>query len=332
VIAARLHCAHIRQPKLIMVTVKKTLGKSASRSTSSEITFSLKLPPGYDPADVLSFHGRDQQQLAEVVTDSGLRKGVLLDGIPAVFDIALGRKTAECLVHVDGGSTDTRRQQASEVLSSLLGLRLDPRPFAVFVMSDPLFGPLVKKQKSLRIVQSSSIFEALTWAVMGQQINVSFAVSLRRTFIELAGRRHSSGLWCYPSPGDAAGLAVEALTSRQYSRSKAETILRLATLVANGDLDLVESPSNPIESISSALLAVKGIGPWTVNYALLRGFGHADCSLHGDVAVRTAIGKLCGHAVRPDMPAAEEFLKRYSPHRTMAAAHLWASLKAASAY
>jgi len=48
--------------------------------------------------------------------------------------------------------------------------------------------------------------------------------------------------------------------------------------------------------------------------------------LHGDVAVRTAIHKLIGGDVRPDIAAAEQFLKRYSPHRTMAAAHLWASL------
>ena len=311
-----------------MINPKNT----AKKQPTSEMTFSMKLPPGYHPADVLSFHGRDQRELAEAVTDSGLRKGVLIDDTPAVFDIAFNKKTADCIVEVDGNPTDAMHAQASEVLSSLLGLRLDPRPFAAFVMSDPLFGPLAKKQKSLRIVQSSSIFEALTWAVMGQQINVSFAVSLRRTFIELAGREHSSGLWCYPSAADAARVPLEELTTRQFSRSKAETILRLAAMMANGELDLVESPSNPIESICAALLAVKGIGPWTVNYALLRGFGHADCSLHGDVAVRTAIGKLCGHAVRPDMAAAEEFLKRYSPHRTMAAAHLWASLKMESAY
>ncbi|WP_157221409.1 DNA-3-methyladenine glycosylase [Herbaspirillum sp. YR522] len=312
-----------------MATAKR---KTASKQTTSETSFSLKLPAGYHPGDVLSFHGRDQQQLAEAVTQSGLRKGVLLDDTPAVVDIALTDKRAECVIRADGAWTDTMDAQARQVLSSLLGLRLDPRPFAAFVAADPLFGPLTRKQKGLRIVQASSIFEALTWAVMGQQINVSFAVSLRRTFIELAGRRHSSGLWCYPAPADAARLPLQELTTRQYSRSKAETILRLATMMANGELDLVERDANPIESICAALLAVKGIGPWTVNYALLRGFGHADCSLHGDVAVRSAIGKLCGHAVRPDIPAAERFLKRYSPHRTMAAAHLWASLKVESAY
>lgn len=111
-----------------------------------------------------------------------------------------------------------------------------------------------------------------------------------------------------------------------------ETIVRLAGLVTTGELDLVASPDNPVESICQSLLKVKGLGPWTVNYAMLRGYGHADCSLHGNVAVRAAIAKLWGHETRPDTAATEVFLRQYSPHRTMAAAHLWASLNTTSSY
>jgi len=308
--------------------------KSSSRLMSSSFSFKLALPRAYSPADAIHFHGRDKEKASEVVTDLGLRKGILLGDAPAVLDIEIepSKKNAVCTVAVDGEVTDDMRIQAADIVRGLLGLRLDPRSFAAFVAADPVFGPLTKRQKSLRIVQSASVFEALTWAVMGQQINVSFAVTLRRTFIQLAGRRHSSGLWCYPSPADAARIPIEELLSRQYSRSKAETVLRLATLVASGELDIVESASNSIESICAALLAVKGIGPWTVNYALLRGYGQPDCSLHGDVAVRSAIGKLWGLDPRPDMAAAEALLQRYSPHRTMAAAHLWASLSARTGY
>ncbi|WP_233161541.1 MULTISPECIES: DNA-3-methyladenine glycosylase 2 [unclassified Achromobacter] len=308
--------------------------KSSINPMSSTFSFKLALPRGYSPADAIHFHGRDKEKISEVVTELGLRKGVLLGDAPAVLDIEIesSKKSAVYTVAVDGKLTDGMQTQATDIVRGLLGLRLDPRSFAAFVTADPVFGPLTKRQKTLRIVQSASVFEALTWAVMGQQINVAFAVTLRRTFIQLAGRRHSSGLWCYPSPADAARIPIEELLSRQYSRSKAETVLRLSTLVASGELDIVESATNPIESICAALLAVKGIGPWTVNYALLRGFGQPDCSLHGDVAVRSAIGKLWGLEVRPDMAAAEALLQRYSPHRTMAAAHLWASLSAKTGY
>jgi DNA-3-methyladenine glycosylase II len=229
-------------------------------------------------------------------------------------------------VHADGKLSKAAQQRVREAALSILGLRIDPEPFSVFAAGDEMFGPLTRAQPGLRIVQSATVFEALTWAIIGQQINLSFAIALRRTFILQAGRRHSSGLWCYPAAEDVARLEIDDLTSRKFSRAKAETLLRLARLVADGELDLDVSPANSIDRISAALLAVKGIGPWTVNYALLRGYGHADCSLHGDVAIRAALQALLGEETKPDMPRTEKILAKYSPHRTMAAAHLWASL------
>lgn len=291
--------------------------------------YTLELPADYRLQDVLTFHRRDAESIAEQVSAECLRKGVLLDGVPVVLDIALPQDAstaARVSVHADGALTAAGRAQAREAVLNILGLRIDPAPFSAFVKKDKLFAALARKQPGLRIVQSATVFEALTWAIIGQQINLSFAISLRRTFILLAGRQHSSGLWCYPDARSAAALSVADLTSRKFSRAKAETLLRLAALVASGELRLNLADDNRIEQISAALLAVKGIGPWTVNYGLLRGYGYADCSLHGDVAVRAALQTLLGDDERPDIKRTEEILARYSPHRTMAAAHLWASL------
>lgn len=291
-------------------------------------TFDMSLPRGYSMIEVLKFHGRDKLHFSEQVRQSGFRKGILLTNIPAVIDIEFDRQltNARCSVFADGDLTSAMQSQAKDICQSILGLKIDPEEFSAFIAADPLVGPLVARQPNLRIVQSASIFEALTWAVMGQQINVSFAVSLRRTFVQQAGRQHSSGLWCYPSPEDVARCDIAQLTTRQFSKSKAETILRLSRLIADNELDLVLSETNPIEKIDKSLLSVKGIGPWTVNYSFLRGYAYADCSLHGDVAVRAAIHKLIGGESKPSIAAAEEFLKPYSPHRTMACAHLWTSL------
>jgi DNA-3-methyladenine glycosylase II len=291
--------------------------------------FPLPLPADYRLQDVLAFHRRDTESIAEEVSAERLRKGVLLDGVPVVLDIALpaaGGKDAICTVHADRTLTKSAQQQAREAAVSILGLRIDPAPFSAFTKKDKLLGALIRRQPGLRIVQSATVFEALTWAIIGQQINLTFAIALRRTFILQAGRQHSSGLWCYPDAHSAAALSLEDLTTRKFSRAKAETLLRLAQLVTNGELQLDVTSANSIEQISAALLAVKGIGPWTVNYGLLRGYGYADCSLHGDVAIRAALQTLLGEEAKPDIKRTEQILAQYSPHRTMAAAHLWASL------
>ncbi|NHZ32395.1 DNA-3-methyladenine glycosylase family protein [Massilia rubra] len=285
---------------------------------------SISLPPGYRSADILAFHSRDPEGVAEQVTPARIRKGVMIGGVPVLLDIALGPDAALCSVHADGALTPGDVRQVDDALLNILALRIDPAPFLAAVAADPLLGPVVQRQPGLRIVQSATIFEALTWAIIGQQINLTFAIALRRTFILQAGRQHSSGLWCYPEARDAARLDADALTTRKFSRSKADTLLRLAQLVDSGALTL--DRQQDAGSVAAALLAIKGIGPWTVNYALLRGYGYSDCSLHGDVAIRAALQHLLGEDAKPDMARTEALLAHYAPHRTMAAAHLWASL------
>lgn len=285
---------------------------------------SIPLPPGYQAADVLAFHSRDAEGVAEQVAPGRIRKGVLLAGVPVVLDLTLEAGMARCEVQADGAITKPVAAMVDEALLNILGLRIDPAPFLALAGDDALLGATARRRPGLRIVQSATIFEALTWAIIGQQINLTFAIALRRTFILQAGLRHSSGLWCYPEARQVAALAPSDLTSRKFSRSKAETLLRLASLVDAGELSLERG--DDIARASAALLAVKGIGPWTVNYALLRGYGYADCSLHGDVAIRAAFQHLLGEESKPDIARTEALLERYKPHRTMAAAHLWASL------
>ncbi len=288
----------------------------------------IELPRTYRVRDILAFHSRDTESVAEQVGPSRIRKGMLLGGVPIVLDIALGAAQALCTVAADAALPRVAEEDIKGAMLNILGLRIDSRSFEAFAQNDQLLGSLVRARPGLRIVQSGTVFEALTWAVIGQQINLPFAISLRRTFILQAGRRHSSGLWCYPEAADVARLDVEELCRRKFSRAKASTLLRLARLVDSGELALALPASGGVEEVSAALLAIKGIGPWTVNYALLRGYGYADCSLHGDVAVRSALQRLLGGTVKPDLASTQKILEQYRPHRSMAAAYLWSSLAA----
>jgi DNA-3-methyladenine glycosylase II len=285
----------------------------------------IALPRGYLRRDVLAFHGRDAEGLSEQVEAARIRKAILIDGVPVLLDIAFGDTAAACTIAADALLTPAAMGQIDDALLNILALRIDPAPFLKAVRGDALLGPVVKRHPGLRIVQSATIFEALTWAIIGQQINLTFAIALRRTFIEQAGRPHSSGLWCYPEAADVARLSIEDLTTRKFSRAKADTLLRFAQLVASGELRLEREAD--VAEVAAQLLAVKGIGPWTVNYALLRGYGYPDCSLHGDVAIRAAFQRLLGDDAKPDMARTEALLAQYRPHRTMAAAYLWASLQ-----
>jgi AraC family transcriptional regulator, regulatory protein of adaptative response / DNA-3-methyladenine glycosylase II len=71
------------------------------------------------------------------------------------------------------------------------------------------------------------------------------------------------------------------------------------------------------------LLALEGIGPWTVEYIAMRALRDPDAFPASDLGVRHALEQL-GRDGRP--AAAEELAERWRPYRAYAVQHLWASL------
>ena len=123
-------------------------------------------------------------------------------------------------------------------------------------------------------------------------------------------------------------MTEQDLRQAGFSRTKANTLITLSQCIESGRLPVNEwLDAPPEEQIRSQLLAIRGIGPWTVNYALLRGFGCLDGSLHGDVAVRRNLQALLGKAGKVSQEEAEQWLAEFSPWRALVAAHLWAMQK-----
>ena len=285
--------------------------------------FELPLPADYRQADLLNFHRRDTQAVAERVTADGLDKGMLWQGLPACLSVRFTAGRAAVALHVDG---DTPPDDAVRALAMrLLGLTQPVAAFEAAFAGHPQLGRLLAANPGLRVPQSASPFEALTWAISGQQISLAVAITLRRRLIQLAGRRHSSGLFCYPDAQALASLDADTLGQSGFSRAKAQTLLLLAREVVEGRLPLdAWLAEEPDEAIAERLLALKGIGPWTVDYALLRGFARLDGSLHGDAAVRRQLQRLLGQEEKLSQAFVRDWLLPYSPWRALVAAHLWA--------
>lgn len=290
-------------------------------------SLTLPLPPGYRPADILAFHRRDPLQLAEQAGESCLKKGIVWQGIPACLSVQFSPGQAEAHLDLDGDPKDDEAQDFAALVRRMLGLTQEVEAFEQRHGEHPQLDQLIARQRGLRVPAAASPFEALSWAITGQQISVHAAVSLRRKLILVADLRHSSGLLCYPEAPQVLALPEEALRQAGFSRTKASTLHTLARQVCGGDLPLEawtrDFPGADI--LRQQLLAVRGIGPWTVDYALLRGFGWLDGSLHGDAAVRRGLQTLLGAPDKVDEHAARTWLTQFSPWRALACAHIWAA-------
>lgn len=290
-----------------------------------QIKEKITLPTGYRQQDLLSFHGRDKEKISEQISLNSFMKGMVWQDTPALFRLSLYEDYVEAELSLDGNGKEVSTYDLIELTQHILGLNQDVEAFEQNFSNHSLLGSIITKQSGLRVPVTMSPFEALTWAILAQQISLSAAISIRRKFIQLADIRHSSGLLCYPSPQHITNMSLDALRQAGISQSKAMTLLRVSQLVLAGDLPMDEwmQPKINTESISTELAKIKGIGPWTVNYTLLRGYGWMDGSLHGDAAVRRAIRTLMNKETVTETEA-EAWLKPFKPWRALLAAHLWA--------
>ena len=111
------------------------------------------------------------------------------------------------------------------------------------------------------------------------------------------------------------------------SFSKATTLARIARAFRSGALDEASLRALPDEEVVERLCALKGIGRWTAETALLRGLGRLDAFPAGDLGVvkYVAQGLLGRDGAVPesDMRA---FSERWRPYRALALTYCWAEL------
>lgn len=297
---------------------------------SGYLSRAIELPPDFRMNDILAFHRRDPLMAAERVDAGILQKGLTWHGQPACLVIRFLQGHADAELFVDGSPVDNGELEA--MLRRMLGLTQRVGDFEEAYRAHPQLGRLIARHPGLRVPLTAAPFEALVWAVTGQQISVNVAVSLRRKLIQAAGLKHSGGLSCFPDSRHIASMSEEDLRNAGFSGAKARTLIALSQRVRDNLLPLdawiVELP---VDEMREQLLSVPGIGPWTVNYALLRGFGWLDGSLHGDVAVRRGMQSLLGGAEKITEEQAKRWLAEFSPWRALIAAHLWA-LQSATVY
>ncbi len=209
---------------------------------------------------------------------------------------------------------------AVQRIRRLLDLDSDPVAVDATLGSDPALAPLVRSVPGRRAPASVDAYETAVRGVVGQQVSVAGARTVTARFVRCAGRRLAEPIGdvthVFPRPDELAAAPDEAFSMPGARR---DTIRRLAAAVADGHVEL-DAGSDPA-SARRQLLALRGIGPWTADYVVMRGLGHPDTFLGSDLGVRYGLERL---GVDLDRSV------RWAPWRSYAVHHLWASLSTPS--
>jgi DNA-3-methyladenine glycosylase II len=158
-------------------------------------------------------------------------------------------------------------------------------------------------------------FTGLVWIIVSQQVSTASANAIFK--------RVEAGL----APLSAASILAAdeaALRACGLSGPKIRALRALAAEIASGALDLAALAALDAEAAHRALVAVKGVGPWTADIFLLFCLGHPDAFPAGDLALQEAARLALGLKRRPDARALHEIAERWRPLRGIAARLLWA--------
>lgn len=280
----------------------------------------IALPTGYRADWVLSYHGRDPDGLSERVVGNVITKVLAPAGRAIKVDIVVAADHA-VLTADPGDLTAAEAASITAAATRMLGVSRDASGLDMLAGSDPQVARLLSRcGPGLRLPQTAGVFEAMCWAVVGQQVNIRFAGQLRRTLIELAGISHPSGMKAHPTPADIAALDPELLGSLKFSRAKATYLIN----AASSGIDFEGLPAGTAASADAAMTGVKGIGPWTRAYVLLRACAFPDVAPIGDAGLASALQNFHALDHRPTIAEQETLMHSFAPWRSLATAHLWA--------
>jgi DNA-3-methyladenine glycosylase II len=182
-------------------------------------------------------------------------------------------------------------------------------------------GPLTLMPRNRR-----TPFESLARAIAYQQLHDKAAESILKRFIALfPGRR-------FPKPDELLAMKSEAIRQAGFSHPKIAALRDLAAKTLDGTV-----PTNRVirglddDAIVERLVAVRGIGRWTVEMLLIFQLGRPDVLPVDDFGVRN--GFRIAYGLR-EMPTPKEVLRhgeRWKPYRTAAAWYLWRAADRAKA-
>ena len=162
------------------------------------------------------------------------------------------------------------------------------------------------------------LYGALLFQVTGQQLSVA---ATRRTLarIEALFGGH------LPAPAELLGVDPGKLREAGLSWRKIGTLRDLAERLTDGRLNQDALSKLPDDEVIAELTTIPGIGPWTVQGALLIALGREDVVLPGDLALRKAIQAAYELDHLPAQPEVLAIAEKWRPYRSLATSYLFSA-------
>ncbi len=272
---------------------------------------------GNNPDFILKVEGSENKK--EIIID----KTISIDGENTILRITIKEYSALCEITNHRKTNPELMVEVHKTVLRLLGLTIEPQQFERKMMANESLSKLVKNHRGMRIPQTPNMFEGIVWVIAGQAVTVAVAKKLRSALIELCNKKSENGMYYPPDPEDIVKLKINDLKKCGFSTRKAEYLLDVSKKIVEGTLDLDKLRTQNAGKIEKTLLALRGFGPWSVNYLMMRCLGFIDCVPLGDTGLVAGLKKFYNLDNNPGRDEVMELMKPFEPYRSLATFHLW---------
>jgi DNA-3-methyladenine glycosylase II len=190
--------------------------------------------------------------------------------------------------------------------------------------ADPVLARLIDErpdfdpQAWMAQLPAMDLYGALLFQIAGQQLSVAATRTILGRIEALFGGH-------LPAPAELLALDPARIREAGLSWRKIATLRDLAERLSDGRLDADALSRLPDDELMAELTAIPGIGPWTVQGALLVALKREDVVLPGDLALRKAVQTAYGLDHRPSQDEVLAIAEKWRPYRSLATSYLFSA-------
>ena len=234
--------------------------------------------------------------LVDVFADGAYRR---LLGDPSAPLLLTARQPAPDALAVRLEGPGAHDVDPAATVARALGTQVDVSPFEAGAARVPWLDAIARAARGVKPPRYPSLWETICNAVVYQQVSIHAAGAILRRVIERYATpvdAQAVRLYPFPAPTTLLGADPAELRACGLSINKVNALVAAATAIGEGALDETALEPLPTPQLVEALVAHRGIGPWTAAVVALRGFGRLDVFPMKDSGATALLRTLSGDA------------------------------------
>ncbi|WP_239740984.1 DNA-3-methyladenine glycosylase [Mammaliicoccus sp. M-M45] len=287
----------------------------------------IECPDIFDYEQCLAYLKRDENEMLFDIVDDKIYRAIKIDDIKLLLSISYERHYLIVEILNDISISPENTERLVNFIEEWFDFSADLSLFYQYGRKNEILEPLINELYGLRLIRIPDFFEAISWGIIGQQINLTFAYQLKKRLVESYGEKmtfENKSYYIHPTVDVISKITVKELMDLKFSRRKAEYLIDVAKIIHSQMLtkDMLLNMEDKVE-IEKTLVNIRGIGPWAAHYVMMRSIGVKNAFPIGDVGLQNALKAILNLEQKPSKEQMIALNKGWEMWSSYATFYIW---------